>query len=58
MTEDLRQDRRLRPAEDRRGRKFGVRFTEAEAAALIKRAEDRGLTVSEYIRRQAMRGIG
>ena len=58
MNEQLRQDRRLKPTEERRNRRLAVMFTDAEAEAIIKRAEDRGLSVSEYIRRQSMRGIG
>ena len=56
MTQE-RQDRRYRPAEVRRGRRLAVMLTDAEADAVIERADARGISVSEYLRRGALRGI-
>ena len=41
----------------RRANSLTIRLTDVELDAITKRAEERGLSLSEYVRRQAMRGI-
>ena len=54
---DGRRDRRYQPDERRRDCALTIRLTSAELDDITQRAEACGLSVSEYVRRQAMRGM-